>query len=129
MHYNGKQERHQNPTRLRVSFDVALAQHCGAIETRRVSEGEARRPFNDTDLYSPSWLAMVSSSALPLAYASGFDKRATSKRVSEGEVKRPLNVTDLYAQEVRVAEFLGSVRVNYFMCKLNEKTSTLFADC
>ncbi len=36
----------------RVSFDVALSQHCGAIETRRVSEGEARRPLNDTDLYS-----------------------------------------------------------------------------
>ncbi len=57
-----------------------IAETVGPIKTRRVSEGEAKRPLK----LSPTYLAQVCSamanfSALPLADASGLDKCATSK--------------------------------------------------
>ncbi len=50
--------------------------HTTVIKTRRVSEGEARRPLNDTDLYSPIVASNGEFLGTSLADASGFDYAA-----------------------------------------------------
>ncbi len=100
-----------------VRFDVALSQYCVPIKTRRVSEGEAKRPLNEADLAGARVLRNGEFSALPLANASGFDNWATSKPVRS---PHPLSAHAAKLLLVNPLEFQASRAMLISRCQGNQ---------